>query len=307
MNNTGTKSSAISERLLGLARNEGLRIDPRSVSIDDSGWDFHVLRGKDFDDLEWIVRVPKRDSMASRIQAERKLLSLVNGKLPAAVPEWRICTGQVIAYPCLTGDPAAQDTGGGILRWSIDKENPPASYTDSLGACMAALHAVPVKDAKLTGIPYSDPENLRDALKTKLDRAVSEIGMHPSWVERCQRWLDNEALWPDRTVLIHGDMHPGHALVNEVGTITGVLDWTDAEIGDPGQEFIEACRKFPPHVLDEVLTAYQRSGGKIWPGLRSHISEGIAFAPMFLGVLGLDSDQPTYVDRARIALSSPTR
>jgi aminoglycoside phosphotransferase (APT) family kinase protein len=32
--------------------------------------------------------------------------------------------------------------------------------------------------------------------------------------------------------LIHGDPGPGHILVQE-GAVTGIIDWTDAHLGDP--------------------------------------------------------------------------
>ena len=131
--------------------------------------------------------------------------------------------------------------------------------------------------------------------------------MHESWWQRGLRWLSDDGLWPDACVLIHGDLHPGHTLVDNAGRITGILDWTDAEVGDPGQEFIECCRKFEPQFLDDLLSAYLLHGGKGWPGLRPNIEEGIAFAPMYLGLLGLDSEQPEYVERGTKALAAPTR
>ncbi|MEV4630657.1 macrolide 2'-phosphotransferase [Micromonospora sp. NPDC049523] len=280
---------------------------PDTAVLDDTGWDFQVVRVDAEDGGEWILRVPRRAEVADAAQAERRLLALLRGRFSVAIPDWRVADPDLIAYPRLAGEPAAsEDTSTYELHWRIDAVRPPAAYVRRLGAFMARLHATPLAEAEATGIPVRDADGVRARFARQVDRGVQEFGMHPSWRDRATRWLDRDDLWANRSVLIHGDLHPGHTLVDGAGALVGILDWTDAEIGDPGQEFVEAARKFPPPVLDDLIDAYLRHDGPGWPGLRGHVVEAIAFAPLGLGTLGLEAGKQRYVDRARDYFGVPT-
>jgi macrolide phosphotransferase len=301
-----TTDPTVTAAMLRAARDRGLPLRADSAVLDESGWDFFVVRAISDDGQPWILRRARRPEMAAAVEAEARVLSLVAPRLPVAVPEWVSADPELIAYPMLPDEPAAsEDPGTYELHWRIDRERPPEAYTNDLGRLMATLHAMPVAQFKETGIPVRDPADVRDQFARRLEIGRSELSMHPTWFDRGRRWVEDDRLWSVRTVLIHGDLHPGHTLVNSAGAITGVLDWTDAEIGDPGQEFVEASRKFEPPVWDLLVASYQRSGGPSWPGLGEHVRNGIAFAPLALGVLGLTSDQPRYVAAARRKLSVP--
>jgi macrolide phosphotransferase len=99
--------------------------------------------------------------------------------------------------------------------------------------------------------------------------------------------------------LIHGDLHPGHALIDADGALLGMLDWADAEVSHPGQEFVEATRDFGPTMLGPLLSAYRHGGGLAGPSLRSHAVEAVAFAPLSLAALGAQLNKPSHVDAAR--------
>ncbi|MDQ1041582.1 macrolide phosphotransferase [Streptomyces sp. V3I8] len=291
------------DALLTTARDRGLELRRESAVLDETGWDFRVLHGVDTGGARWILRVPRRPDVAAAVDVEARLLALVRDRLPVAVPHWRIADRELVAYPRLAGEPAAsEDVVTFRLHWRIDRQNPPQSYVEALGRCMAALHATPVEEAAATGIPVRRLDGVRARFGEQLVLGRAELGMHDTWWGRGRRWLDDDALWSPRSVLVHGDLHPGHTLVDDTGNLVGVLDWSDAEVGDPGTEFVEAARKFEPSMLDDLLAAYAAHGGQTWPGLARHVREGIAFAPLTLGVLGLTSDQERYVEAARARL-----
>lgn len=290
----------ISSLLLESARRSGLDLREDTAAPDDTGWDFHVVRVLGRDGTPWILRRARRPDMAAAIEAEGRVLALVGPRLPVAVPRWTVSGPDLIAYPMLPGEPAAsEDTRTHELRWSIDRGSPPEGYVDALARVMALLHGSDVRELRGTGVPVRDPGAVREVFRQRLETGRAELGLHRSWWERGLRWLADDRLWSPRCVFIHGDLHPGHTLVDAAGNLTGVLDWTDAEIGDPGQEFVEAARKFDPPTWDRLLEAYRRHGGPAWPGLREHVAHAIAFAPLTLGVLGLTSGRPRYVEMAR--------
>ncbi|MFF7254105.1 macrolide 2'-phosphotransferase [Streptomyces microflavus] len=296
----------ISDLLLDSARHHGLDLRVETAVLDETGWDFHVVRVLGRDGTPWILRRARRADLAAAIEAESRVLALVGPRLTVAVPRWTVSGPDLIAYPMLPGEPAASENPlTHELHWRIDREAPPVQYIDALARLMAALHGTELHELRDTGIPVRDPDAVREAFRARLETGRTELGIHRSWLDAGLRWLADDRLWSPRCVFIHGDLHPGHTLVDPDGNLTGVLDWTDAEVGDPGQEFVEAARKFDPPTWDRLLEEYGRHGGPAWPGLREHVLRAIAFAPLALGVLGLSSGQPRYVEMARQRLGVP--
>ena len=37
--------------------------------------------------------------------------------------------------------------------------------------------------------------------------------------------------------MIHGDLHPGHIMVDNQANVTGLIDWTEATHSDPSMDF----------------------------------------------------------------------
>jgi aminoglycoside 2''-phosphotransferase len=59
--------------------------------------------------------------------------------------------------------------------------------------------------------------------------------------------------------LIHGDLAPEHILCNpEAGSITGVIDWGDACLGDPALDFAGLFSLGGEKLVDRVLAYYPR-------------------------------------------------
>ena len=92
------------------------------------------------------------------------------------------------------------------------------------------LRAVPVADARAVGVRPHPPiqwEELRRRAADAVVRlaAAGEVDVAPPGVAG---WDE-----PSDGVLLHADLKGEHVLVDETGSVTGVLDWTDAAIGDP--------------------------------------------------------------------------
>lgn len=288
------------DQIIALAASRGLELRPESAVADDNGWDFRVVHATDSTGKAWILRAPRRPEIARAAAAEGRLLAILHGRFDVEVPHWRFADDELIAYPRLPGEPVAwEDAETHELHWKFDRRHPPAHYIDAVGEFMATLHGTPLAEVESTAIPVRAPAAARAELAEHVAFAVTDLGMHSTWRDRGARWLDRDDLWPDSPVLIHGDLHPGHQLVDSDGALLGVLDWTDAEIGYAAKEFVEAARKFEPPVLDALIESYERHGGVAGPALRAHAVESIAFAPLNLGILGLESRNTRYIDAAR--------
>lgn len=107
---------AIQNELLSLAGQNGLIMDKESLEINESGMDFRVAFTTDEEDRRWVLRQPRREDVWERAENERRVLDVVRGSIPAQVPDWRICTPELIAYPLLDGDPiAVVDPAGEVM------------------------------------------------------------------------------------------------------------------------------------------------------------------------------------------------
>jgi hypothetical protein len=56
--------------------------------------------------------------------------------------------------------------------------------------------------------------------------------------------------------VMHGDLAPEHVLCNTAGLITGVIDWTDARIGDPAVDLAWLVHGTDSEFAGAVLGSY---------------------------------------------------
>lgn len=75
------------------------------------------------------------------------------------------------------------------------------------------------------------------------------------------------------TGLSHGDVHPGHELINEQSEITGLIDWTEVAVTDVSRDFVTHYMVAGVEGLEKALAAYAQAGGNTWPLMKEHIIE----------------------------------
>jgi macrolide phosphotransferase len=260
--------------LLRAAGETGLRLDPGTASLDESGADFLVAHGRDGEGTPWIVRAPRRPDVMARAAGERRALALVRPRLPVAVPDWRIATAEIIAYPRLAGEPAAVvDPAAGGYVWRFDPTDPPEAFTSSLAAVLAALHRIDPAEAAAAGLRVRRPDDIRADLAEEMERAREILDIPDVLWARWHRWLADDDYWPRVSTVVHGDLHPPHILVDEAHRVVGLLDWTEAHVADPAMDFTLQFGAMGPKALDALLAGYQQAGGAIGARMREHVVE----------------------------------
>jgi aminoglycoside phosphotransferase (APT) family kinase protein len=259
------------EAIVAAAARHGLTLtDP---VLDTMGLDFLAVHARDPDGTRWIVRAPRRAEVAAAASIEARVLAAVRGKLPVAVPDWRIAS-DVIAYPRLDGTPVVTlDTGEPVWN-GIDPAAPAPAFLAAIGSTLAALQRI--GDPSLPARTISEE---RAECARVLERSRELIAPPPALLDRWQRWIDDDATWPAYVVLSHGDMHPGHLLLDENGALTGVLDWTEGRIGDPGIDLAMMHRCFGKPALEAIVDALVANGGTTWPRALEHATERVSFFP----------------------------
>jgi len=258
--------------VLALASRHGLALATTTLHLDESGLDFQVALAQTQDNAFWLLRIPRRPDVLASAQREQATLNLVRPYLPVQVPDWQICTTELIAYPLLRGKPAGTiDPELQAYRWEVDPSNLPDAYLQSLGGALAALHRIEPGGLAKAGLETSSIAAIKTAWSERMARVKQVYPVNPQLWERWQRWLDNDTLWPEHTTLIHGDLHPGHILVDEQAQVTGLIDWTEARVDDPASDFAAHYRVFGRSSLEALLRHYDQSGGHVWPAMADHI------------------------------------
>jgi aminoglycoside phosphotransferase (APT) family kinase protein len=174
-----------------------------------------------------VVRVGKHGSVGR----EARLLEAVGAhvSIPVPVPRFADEDTGVLGYARIPGRP-------------LLGRSPPAGAARRMGRFLRELHAIePATVEDL--IPTEDAEP--DAWLADLDgprdlvRVLHATRPPPS---------------PQR-VVAHADLGAEHILELD-GTLTGIIDWSDAAITDPTLDLARLYRDFGPAFLEELLQVY---------------------------------------------------
>lgn len=280
-------------RILDLAADHGLDLDPSSVAVNEMGLDFRVALATTASATavsaagqRWVLRIPRRPDAMDRAGTEGRLLTVIRPRLDTAVPDWRIHTAGLIAYPALPGEPGLTLDESGAPVWHLDIASEP--YARSLGAFLAQLHAVDPAEAAGAGIVLQTPDEVRARWARDIERVAAEFTVAPALADRWQAWVAEDSYWPTFAVLTHGEVYPAHTLVRGE-EITAVLDWTTAGVGDPALDFAAHHSVAPPEAFAAAVGEYVRRGGRTWPRLAEHCAEIMAAGPVGYGLYALQT------------------
>ena len=204
----------------------------------DTGWDSRAW----IVDRDWLEREPRRPEVADRLRAEVRLMRWLAPLLPLPVPEPVLVRDEPlrVRHRLVVGDP-------------LDSDDP--AIGNALGAFLRTLHAVPPADAVRHGAP--DANTARGWLNEDLDRMRSDVLplLDGDAAVDGARLLDACAAPPPRPALVHCDLGPAHILIGD-GTVSGIIDWTDARVGDPAIDLAWLLYGAPPAVAAAVAEAY---------------------------------------------------
>ena len=254
-------------------------IDTSRASVVDTGWDYVVV-----DTGEWVFRVPRRPEVARAQRVERRLLALVAGRLGVAVPEMSLhalADGTPYAlYPRLPGSPASCAGAAGIAG--------------DVAAMLTRLHAVEPADALVLGLAAPGKLDL-DLLA---GRATAEVVALLPWeaVEALREAFATLREPPPAEVVVHADLGESNLLVTG-GRLTGVIDWTDAHVGDPAMDLTWFVQCLGVERARAAFAAYVPPGrvdrDVLWRRAVAHAT----VQPVHAVLYGLDTGRPSYAAR----------
>ncbi|MFD6227577.1 macrolide 2'-phosphotransferase [Streptomyces sp. NPDC060232] len=286
------------------SRRLGVTLDPSTARADESGWDFRVTHIRAADGAWWILRQPRRPEASEQLAFEGAVLAAVRGRTPVPVPDWRLHGPDLVAYPRLPGEAAGtEDPHTLVYGWSMDPLAHPGHYLEPLARALVTVHTTALDSSPvLAGRGQADPGTVRTRIANRLTRARAELPLPSAGLRRWRAWLDDDRLWPGRLTLVHGDVHPGHTLVvrprSGPPALSGLLDWANADVGDPAVDFVDMLYAGGPAVLDRLLDAYRAAGGEVRDGMRAHVLARASFLWVHVALRGLDTGRPAWVETA---------
>jgi len=175
-----------------------------------------------------------------RDRSERELVALRSVPLPKPEVLWhRSGPRPLLALSEVAGTPLAQ--------LGVTSPHPREAWV-AAGRAARQLHVHPVPDGLDTPSRYRI-EKLGDLEDWLLGANLVDHGLIAEHASRAR------AASATNLVLVHGDLQAAHVFIDDAGEVSGVLDWSDAGVGDLHYDLAVLTVGHPEH-LDAVLEGY---------------------------------------------------
>jgi aminoglycoside phosphotransferase (APT) family kinase protein len=143
------------------------------------------------------------------------------------------------------------------------------ALADALAELLTALHSVPPDEAR--DVVGPDPDAAEDWLRQVEDEYAEARAHCPADLRAgIEAFLAAPPPAPGaRLVFCHNDVRDDHVLVDPgTGRVTGLIDWSDAVLGDPALDLATVLTDFGAPAYERVLDGY---GGPVEEGLGERV------------------------------------
>jgi aminoglycoside phosphotransferase (APT) family kinase protein/8-oxo-dGTP pyrophosphatase MutT (NUDIX family) len=276
------------ERLLPLMEDPDLEFMPDTVALfgdwlreraaersePAQGWDSiaTIIEGT------WIDRQPRFRDVAGPLRAETRLLPAIAPLLPLAVPLPEVMDEHPlrVRHVLLPGEPASE------VELTADDGR-------RMGEFLRTLHDIPRE--VYAGAGVDDDLKARAELMATLDKLLHRVlPLLPEEHQEAGRALLGQVAARTPVTLVHGDLGPEH-LLSQDGALTGVIDWTDARLGDPALDLAWALYGSPEPFAEAVATTYAVTDEELSRALAWH-----RLGPWYEVLWGQTAGGKEYVD-----------
>ncbi|MDL2292368.1 macrolide 2'-phosphotransferase, partial [Acholeplasma sp. OttesenSCG-928-E16] len=246
----------------------------KDVFINEIGLDFQVVFYVDELGTDWILRFPRRIDVYEKAKVEKEFLDLLNQtNISFRVPKFEICEKDLIAYKKVQGTPVLSTNEDMSLNWIFDISNIPLKYTNEFAKALVSLHRLADNRKFDFKIARHNAMDLRQIMIERIEFVKAKIDISNSLLDRWDKWLCEEEYWPLEVGLIHGDLYPGHLLVDNDNNLVGIIDWTEAKISDMAYDFLAHYKLFGKKALEDLIDAYKSNGGYCYDKFMEHVIE----------------------------------
>ncbi|MFE3190321.1 phosphotransferase [Nocardia sp. NPDC059240] len=235
----------------------------------ENGWDSSAT----LVDERWVERRPRRAEVEAQLLRETRLLPWLAPRLPLPVPIPVVVSESplVVRHPLIPGEP--------IEDYTPDNG-------DAIGRFLRALHDTPPAAALELGLP--DADHTRRERTWAVDRCRREVlPLLPDSLAAAAAELLERILQAPADTVVHADLGPEHVLA-ESGRVSGIIDFGDAQLGDPAIDFAWVLFGAPSEFGEAVARAY----GGVTPDVRARAESWHRLGPWYEVLRGHDVDDP---------------
>lgn len=283
--------------VLHLAASHGLQLCG-DISFNEMGIDFKVAFATDINGEKWVLRIPRRGNLANQIEQEKKILNLVKKHLSISVPDWKIASPELVAYPLLDNEPVITFNPETYkITWNIDQKDP--RTVSSLAKVLVELHQIPVQEAVSIDAKLLTPEMVRQEVLNNIETVKREIGISAELETRWRTWVDTDNFWPNFSTFIHGDLYAGHILADKNGEVSGIIDWSEGQVSDPSVDFSGHIAVFGEQSLRDLIYWYENFGGKVWRSAFEHSVERHSASPLNYAIFAIKTKMDEHINAVK--------
>ena len=204
----------------------------------------------------WIFRFARKGVVAENLQKEQAVLPVVAPRVDFAVP-WFEHAGNWIGQPYV-----------GYRRIpgrSLDHPELTAETSQFLGIAFTQLHGVPTSlvteacDVEPTVDSWRQRYCvLRDEVRTNISPLLKS-NVRDAVERGFERFFREQLETLNDVNLVHCDLGCEHILIGDDGTtVSGLIDFEDASIGDPTIDFVGIFVKYGMETVERVRDGYRR-------------------------------------------------
>ncbi|MES5954059.1 aminoglycoside phosphotransferase family protein [Bacillus fungorum] len=258
-----------------------------SYKQNEEGWDNVAVIVND----ELLFRFPRKQEYAMRIPLEKELCALLSYSLhEIEVPKYHLLYKKETDtiplcsyYTLIHGEPLKTE-----IVTTLEKQELRSLITQ-LATFLAALHSIPLTRVKALGFPIEKTLTYWKELQTKLNRYVTnrltsfqKLSLNRLF-ENFFTCIDTSTF---QNTIIHADFTHHHILFNKQNkNISGVIDFGDAQIGDPAFDFAGLYYDFGREFTTSVYEQYSTLISHHDPLLIHRITTFYQYSPLLHNII----------------------
>ncbi|MDR4985554.1 aminoglycoside phosphotransferase [Bacillus cereus] len=258
-----------------------------SYTQNEEGWDNIAVIIND----DLLFRFPRKQEYANRIPLEKELCTILSHSLQRIeVPKYHLlykngCDTIPFCsyYPLIHGKPLKAE-----IVAKLEKKELEVIITQ-LATFLAALHSIPLKRVETLGCPIEKTLTYWKELQTKLNQYVTnnltslqKLALHRLF----ENFFACIATSTFQNTIIHADFTHHHILFNKQNkTISGVIDFGDAQIGDPAFDFAGLYYDFGHEFTTSVYEQYSTLISRHDPLLIHRITSFYQYSPLLHNII----------------------
>ncbi|MGY0694427.1 aminoglycoside phosphotransferase family protein [Virgibacillus sp. FSP13] len=244
------------------------------IQFNQTGWDNDIIVINE----DIVFRFPKNNDIARKVQSEAKLMTELNRvKSAVAVPNYKTLYDDRNQLKCVY---YKYIHGTSLKEYGPRNLQNKTKNAKVIGEFLSELHCVKNKVGNFQSVQIYDYWNdLYTSVKEDIFPFLNKIQQQ----EIHQTFSGFIDLYPKQLFqksIIHGDLGASNIIYdNQKGLINGIIDFTDAQLGDPAFDFAGFYWDIGPTFTRNVLSYY--NGSESVESLYDRVKNFYGLQPVF--------------------------